>query len=34
MVEPLVQGAAGMLAHPPGYLRARPRALRPRTASC
>ena len=29
IVEPLVQGAAGMLAHPPGYLRAVRRALRP-----
>ena len=29
VVEPLVQGAAGMLVHPPGYLRARARALRP-----
>ena len=29
VLEPLVQGAAGMLTHPPGYLRARARALRP-----
>ena len=29
VIEPLVQGAAGMIVHPPGYLRARARALRP-----
>ena len=28
IVEPLVQGAAGMLMQPAGYLRARPRAVR------
>ena len=28
IVEPLVQGAAGMIVHPPGYLRAVRRALR------
>ena len=29
IVEPLVQGAAGMIVHPPGYLRGGARALRP-----
>ena len=29
IVEPLVQGAAGMLVHPPGFLRRSARALRP-----
>ncbi len=33
IVEPLVQGAAGMLVHPPGYLRAA-RELCDRSACC
>ena len=33
IMEPLVQGAAGMLVHPPGYLRA-VRALSATATAC
>ena len=34
VIEPLVQGAAGMLMQPDGYVRARARAVRPSTGCC